>query len=194
MTDRTKLALHQWKCEPHHISPTGPRPVTLNTGDIAVIYLHSKLLVVAVLLAAPAALQAADEAEEDDGSRRCINTRTLRTTDVLDDTHIVFRMVGSKIYLNTLKTNCRGLSRERRFSYTSYSNSLCESDGIRILRDSGIGVHEGRRCRLGRFRLTTEEDIAYMFDITRNLPAPEALEPPPLEDVVSDGKEDEDPG
>ena len=120
MTDRTKLALRQWKCEPHHISPMGPRPVTLDTGDIAVIYLHSKLLVVAVLLAAPTALPAADEAEEDDGSRRCINTRTLRNTDVLDDTHIVFRMVGSKIYLNTLKTNCRGLSRERRFSYTSY--------------------------------------------------------------------------
>ena len=194
MTDCTKLALHQRKCEPHHISPTGPRPVTLNTGDIAVICPHRKLLIAAVLLAAPTALQAADEAEEDDGSRRCINTRTLRSTDVLDDTHVVFRMVGTKVYLNTLKTNCSGLSRERRFSYVTHSRSLCEFDGIRILRDSGIGVHEGRRCKLGRFRLTTEEDITDMFDSMRNRPEPEALEPPPLEDVVSDGNEDEDPG
>jgi hypothetical protein len=104
----------------------------------------------------------ADEVDndiDDDGGENCINVRTLRHTDVVDDQHILFFMTGKTIFLNTLPKPCRGLSRERRFSYSTTSRMLCEFDTIRILSDMGGTIHEGRACRLGAFYLTSKENV-----------------------------------
>ena len=95
----------------------------------------------------------ADEVDEDvdENAKKCINVRTLKRTEVVDDYHILFFMSGSTDYINRQPRACVGLSRERRFSYTTSSRSLCNFDSIRILSDSGGGRHEGRSCRLGHF-------------------------------------------
>ena len=126
----------------------------------------------------------ADEADEDidDDARKCINVRTLKRTEVVDDYHILFFMSGSTVYVNRLPKACTGLSREGRFSYTTSSRSLCNFDNIRILSDVGGGIHQGRSCRLGYFVLTSIEAVE---DAHKR-----AQEPPPIKEPA--GAEIED--
>ncbi len=152
----------------------------------------TKLLPACCLL--PITLFGAPDAELEDewDTVRCINSRVVRGTDVIDDRNIVFRMSGSKIYLNTLRSACKGLSRERRFSYVVHTRSLCSRDHIRILEDSGFGLREGRVCRLGRFRLVTEEDLEFWIRSQRKEPEPEPVAPPSIEKVGDSNEENDE--
>ena len=143
----------------------------------------------AVLLSAAAR---ADDEEQDEEGRRCINTRSIRDIDVINDSTIVFHTQGNRHYRNSLPRRCYGLSRERRFSYTSRTGNLCANDFINPLDDIGSGLISSRSCRLGRFQPTTEEEIA---DFEERLSAPvEARppEPPPPQEVIPDDDEDAD--
>ena len=62
----------------------------------------------------------ADE-ETDDGVRDCISTSRLQRTKVVDDLNILFYMRGKTVYHSILPRRCRGLSREGRFSYRTFS-------------------------------------------------------------------------
>lgn len=137
----------------------------------------------------------ADELEDDadDNSIRCINTRSLKTTEVVNDSNLLFYMTGKTVYLNILPRECRGLSRERRFSYSTNGRSLCSSDAIRILSDSGGSLHEGRLCRLGRFYLTSKEEIAEARE--RGSQSPRAKPPAgaEVEEIGTEADEADDP-
>lgn len=149
-------------------------------------------LLVAALLPAMALqpLLAEEGAANEEGElERCINTRFIRSTSVENDRNIVFFMRGNKIYLNTLPSECRGLSREGRFSYVSYSNRLCRSDRINVMSDSGFGVHYGRSCKLGMFRPVTKEDLADLFDRPDQPIKTKEVEAPEVEDVVAEEDE-----
>jgi hypothetical protein len=127
----------------------------------------------------------ADAADDDvdadiDGIEKCISTRILRRTEVVDDRHILFYLSGKKVYLNILPNLCSGLSRERRFSYTSISQRLCRLDSIRILSDVGGTIHQGRSCRLGYFHLTSEEEIEAALN---RMAEPPPIKPPAGADV-----------
>ena len=155
-----------------------------------------RVFFLAILTSLPAALIADDEADEKlesskseldvEESERCVNSRTIKRTAVLDDRNIVFYMRGSKIYINVLPRECRGLSHQRRFSYTTVTRSLCNSDSIRILRGTGYGFEEGRSCRLGLFHPTTDEQISAY--IQRSLETPKAIPPtlPEPQEVTSE--------
>jgi hypothetical protein len=82
---------------------------------------------------------AADEEEAAGEGERCINARSIRAVDVIDDNYVLFRVQGRRLYLNALPKSCKGLSRDRRFSYETYTRSLCEQDTIRVLREAGGG-------------------------------------------------------
>jgi hypothetical protein len=96
---------------------------------------------------------------DDDNAEKCISVRTLRSTEVVDDQHILFFMSGKTVYINRLPRPCRGLSHERRFSYSTHSRNLCSFDAIRVLSDVGGSMFEGRSCRLGSFVLTSREAV-----------------------------------
>lgn len=156
------------------------------------------VIILALLLAPHGNLLAGEESEQDDVDReegaRCIRSRSIRSTDVINDNNIVFKMQGNKYYHNTLPRTCTGLSRERRFSYTTYSQSLCANDLITIITDSGIGMIDGRSCKLGRFRPTSKEDVADFYERLHAPPKARPPEPPPPQEVISDddkGEEDE---
>ena len=112
-----------------------------------------------VLATATTNFSAADEEEATGESERCINVRSIRGADVIDDNYVLFRVQGRRLYLNALPKSCKGLSRDRRFSYETYTRSLCERDTIRVLREAGGGIYDGRACKLGRFQPITEEDL-----------------------------------
>ncbi len=157
---------------------------------------YSKSLTEFFLLSVPAVSAAPEDVgDETDAqeSQRCIDSRTILRTDVVDDSNILFYIRGSKVYLNTLPRTCKGLSDERRFTYGSYTRSLCEFDRINVLKDSTFGAYEGRSCKLGRFRLVTADDVAYLFDQQHRVPEAERVDPPPVEELILDEPEENDP-
>jgi len=137
-----------------------------------------------VLVTATTTSSAADEEEATGESERCINARSIRGADVIDDNYVLFRVQGRRLYLNALPKSCKGLSRDRRFSYETYTRSLCEQDTIRVLREAGGGIYDGRACKLGRFQPITEEDLVDFIKERSVTPEPKAVEVPDLEEVV----------
>jgi len=138
-----------------------------------------------VFVAAATTSTAADEEEAAGESERCINARSIRGVDVIDDNYVVFRVQGRRLYLNALLKSCNGLSRDRRFSYETYTRSLCERDAIRVLREAGGGVYEGRACKLGRFQQITESELVDFIEDRTVTPEPEAVEAPDLEEIAA---------
>ena len=93
---------------------------------------------------------------------RCINTRNIRSTDVLDERTILFRMRGRDYYVNYLRNDCPGLVREERFSYRTTGGRLCQVDTIRVLEQFGGYIQEGMSCGLGVFYPITGEEAEFL--------------------------------
>ncbi len=130
----------------------------------------------------------ADE-EEEDNTLNCIRVNRIRNTKVVDDLRILFYMRGKSDYLNILPRQCRGLSREGRFSYRVSANTLCQLDSIRLLYDGAMGLEEGISCRLGFFHGVTEEDIEMILDQEPRLPPPEPLPSAEPEEIIKETDE-----
>lgn len=124
----------------------------------------------------------------DDSAVRCINVSKIRRTKVVDDRTILFYALGKKAYLNILPRPCRGLARENRFSYATFSRRLCDLDSIQVMYHGG-GMQPGRSCALGSFiRITREE--ANALANTEAKEAPPA--PVPLPEPEEIGEESQD--
>ena len=93
---------------------------------------------------------ASDEAFSEDFAfdregERCISTRNIRHTDILDERTILFRMRGGDYFVNYLRHDCRSLLREERF----YRNHPAVSSGwTRSVIEGFRGfIPEGMSCR-----------------------------------------------
>jgi hypothetical protein len=82
----------------------------------------------------------------------CINTRTARDIDVLDDYSLLVRANG-EYYLNEFGNRCSGLARERRYVHESTQNQMCRGDIIRVINSMG---HPFGSCSLGDFEKLVE--------------------------------------
>jgi hypothetical protein len=85
-------------------------------------------------------------------AKDCIGLTQIRSTKVIDDRTIDFKMSGGKVYRNTLPFSCPSLGYEERFSYRTSLNQLCSVDTIRVLNDFGGRLQEGAGCGLGKFQ------------------------------------------
>ncbi len=135
----------------------------------------------------------APSVEEQDSiieGQRCLSSRPIRRTEVLDDQNILFYIRGSGIYLNHLPKPCRNLARHGRFMYRTTVARICRSDIINILADTGFGMGPGRACKLGTFYAITKEDV-------EKLKTPLKVEPKPIppaepEEPGADGSKETD--
>lgn len=82
----------------------------------------------------------------------CVSLSRIRSTDVIDDSTIDFKMAGGKTYRNSLPYSCPGLKFEDRFSYKTSISQLCSVDIIRVLNNYGGHLSEGAGCGLGKFQ------------------------------------------
>lgn len=82
----------------------------------------------------------------------CVSLSRIRSTDVIDDSNIDFKMAGGKTYRNSLPYSCPGLKFEDRFSYKTSISQLCSVDIIRVLNNYGGHLSEGAGCGLGKFQ------------------------------------------
>ena len=83
---------------------------------------------------------------------RCVSLSQIRSTNVVDNSTIDFKMAGGKTYRNSLPYSCPGLKFEDRFSYRTSLSQLCNVDIVRVLHDYGGRLQEGAGCGLGKFQ------------------------------------------
>jgi hypothetical protein len=83
---------------------------------------------------------------------RCVSLAQIRSTKVIDNSTIDFRMAGGKTLRNSLPYSCPGLKFEDRFLYRTSQSQLCNVDIVRVLHDYGGRLTEGAGCGLGKFQ------------------------------------------
>ena len=86
----------------------------------------------------------------------CVSLASIRSTNVVDNSTIDFKMVGGKTYRNSLPNSCPGLKFEDKFSYKTSLSQLCSVDIVRVLHDFGGRLSEGAGCGLGKFQPVEE--------------------------------------
>lgn len=145
------------------------------------------------ILAAAAPATAQEEESVDDATEDCINMRSVRRTEVLDDRNILFFMPRDVVYHNILRKNCNGLAREDRFSYETRMGRLCRLDHINVLFDDPFGMREGAMCSLGYFHKITKEDAEAMIEGPTSKPESRPLPMPEPEAPGEDDSEKEPP-
>jgi hypothetical protein len=84
--------------------------------------------------------------------KNCVSTQQIRSTKIIDNRTIDFKMAGGKTYRNTLSHSCPGLNRDDAFSYRTSNSQLCNVDIIRVLENYGGRLQEGAGCGLGKFQ------------------------------------------
>jgi hypothetical protein len=98
-------------------------------------------------------------------AKSCITINQIRSTHVIDNQTIDFKMAGGKVYRNRLSQSCPGLGFEERFSYRTSQSQLCSVDIIRVLQSYGGRLEEGVGCGLGKFqpveKVPTAKNISY---------------------------------
>jgi hypothetical protein len=82
----------------------------------------------------------------------CVSLTQIRSTNIIDNSTIDFKMAGGKTYRNSLPHSCPGLKSEDRFSYRTSLSQLCNVDIIRVLNNYGGRLEEGAGCGLGKFQ------------------------------------------
>ncbi|MFQ5548457.1 MAG: hypothetical protein ACE5FV_09205 [Woeseia sp.] len=156
------------------------------------LYKPYVLVATACLLGlSPAASSQDDESVIEEGER-CIRSRPIKRTVVVDDYTILFYMRGRAVYRNDLPRRCRRLSRDKRFLYRTTVARLCESDPITVLADSGMTMTSGPTCQLGRFhRISRQEADALLGDHdVEPEPLPPAEPEKPVEETESEDSGD----
>ena len=131
-----------------------------------------------------------DVVDLDAEGERCVNTRRISRTKVVDDRTIIFYMRGTETYVNILPRACNGLRRENRFSYQAQSSRLCDIDGIVVLYQMGTTLRAGANCKLGLFHPITREDAKAIIEGPQAPPA-NPLPLPEPEEIGEDDAESE---
>jgi hypothetical protein len=121
--------------------------------------MHKSLLIVSTLAALTLGATAGISAKKEPSPVRavgkplnCVSLTNIRSTKVIDNSTIDFKMAGGKTYRNSLPYSCPGLKFEDRFSYRTSTNQLCNVDIVRVLHDYGGSLTEGAGCGLGKFQ------------------------------------------
>ena len=121
--------------------------------------MHKSLLLVSTLAALTIGATAGMSAKKEPVPVRavgepvnCVSLIQIRSTNVVDNSTIDFRMAGGKTYRNSLPYSCPGLKFEDRFSYRTSLSQLCNVDIVRVLHDYGGRLQEGAGCGLGKFQ------------------------------------------
>ncbi len=81
----------------------------------------------------------------------CLRVNDVRSTDVIDDQHILFKLRNGKAMLNELPGRCPSLASENRFAYNVTVGRLCNVDTVTVL--FATPGFAGPTCGLGKFEV-----------------------------------------
>lgn len=107
-------------------------------------------------------------------SPRCIATRRIRSSNVLNDQHVAFQVSATKYYLVQFRNHCPMLERNATISYETRSGRLCALDTIRGLIGLGSTARFGPPCQIPGFQEITRDQLVALsqqLKETRRRPA-----------------------
>jgi uncharacterized protein DUF6491 len=134
-----------------------------------------------------ASVLAQDDGDVDEGGERCIDTRRISSTRIVDNQNILFEMRDRTIYHNQLPRKCMGLRSGKTISYRTSLSRLCSNDLITLLDSFGMGMSRGPSCAIGKFRPVSKEEAEAIRQGPDADIEPEPIEPAqPEEPEVSD--------
>jgi hypothetical protein len=87
--------------------------------------------------------------------QNCVPLQSIKSTDILDDQTILFKMKGKGAYLNELPYKCPQLKWQDAFSYKTSVNQLCNTDIITVI-DTATPQRLAS-CGLGKFEKLNEK-------------------------------------
>ncbi len=97
-------------------------------------------------------------------SPRCLNSHKIRSVDVLDAKHVVFRTGRNEYYLVQFQHRCPGLRKGNPVLYETRSNRLCVMDTLRgsygFLRE----IEPGPPCFIPSFQSISNESLLALKD------------------------------
>lgn len=99
------------------------------------------------------------EAEEYGKNERCLSTYAYRSVDVIDDTHVLFRGSGDKMWLNTLRNRCLGLRPNDTLRFSLRNNRVCDLDTFESVDYFAFIGRSSATCSLGSFTPVTAEQV-----------------------------------
>ena len=113
----------------------------------------------AVLLAASGLAPGRAAADEPPAppDKICLYSNNILSTQIVDDSTVLFRMNDGKVWKNTLRAPCSQLKFRDSFTYDEFGGTICANQQrIRVL-ESGSGFatlrNLGPHCQLGAFTL-----------------------------------------
>lgn len=124
-----------------------------------------KTALAGAILAIPcilATVHAEDAAMTEAKPESCISLSRIRSSEVIDRSHMVFTMSNGSMYLNTLPYPCPGLSRNTPYLHRTSLNEICDLDIITVLNQGGGGYMPGASCGLGKFIPVSKEDVTVL--------------------------------
>ena len=95
----------------------------------------------------------------DQAGMDCVSLARIQSTDIIDKQHILFRLTGKDLYVNTLPRACPGLTKDKPYMYRTSLNKLCNLDMITVLEQAPFGLTAGASCGLGTFEPIDEEGV-----------------------------------
>ncbi|MEM9620199.1 MAG: DUF6491 family protein [Pseudomonadota bacterium] len=90
---------------------------------------------------------------------RCISTTRIRSVQVLDEKHVVFRLSRNEYYLVQFKHRCPSMRRGNTVIYETRSNRLCTLDNLRAATNFG-NLEPGPPCAIPGFQSVSKEGLA----------------------------------
>jgi len=104
--------------------------------------------------------------EEYSDTVRCVRSRSIRQTRILDDRHIVFEMPSKKYYLVQFKRRCQRLQPDSTLVYETRADQLCRLDQIRASNNFGMR-DVGPPCSIPGFVSVTPEQVAQLREYVK---------------------------
>jgi hypothetical protein len=91
-------------------------------------------------------------------TKTCVAINSIRTSRVIDGSHILFRMGAGVYYLNRLGERCPSLAFERNFVYETGDSRLCRNQIIRVINPRDQITRSA--CGLGEFERLEKSSAA----------------------------------
>jgi hypothetical protein len=108
-----------------------------------------------------AILNEASDGEGYGGLEKCIQARSIRGTEVLDDRHVVFELPSSRYYLVQFEQSCHLLRAGVTIAYEPRGSQLCRLDHVRAIESFRPGS-VGPPCSIPGFYEVTKEQIVLL--------------------------------
>jgi hypothetical protein len=104
-------------------------------------------------------------------SERCVYTNEYDAIEVLDTRRLLFRGRRGTFWLNQLRSDCLGLTRDAVLILEKRNRNVCDMDSFRsvprraVVQISDLGSSQfGMSCMLGHFELITEAQAMVLRD------------------------------